>query len=206
MALDTGNYLRIRLKQLYAGEFCYANMEYYPLGAALTINDLPGALDDWVDQVLPNINAIQTDSVVNIEVSVQRRGINSNNSDISAALAGGGVLDDHTLPVYNTWSFEKVPDNDTVAPVNDYVFRNGRVCFSGVPETWQDDGIANPVELVNLATTANALHSFTLTGDGAPVMYMRMDNRKPGGTGLRRAVHVAYVTFNRLGTQLTRKR
>lgn len=205
MALSSGNYLRIQLKQLYAGEFCYTNLEYYPIGAALTINDLVSAFADFNTLVVPQINAIQVEDVQNLNLRIQRRGINDNNADYEQAITGSGFVAADGLPAYNTWSFAKVPANAEVEPIDDMDFRNGRIAVSGVPETWQDKGYVTPGFLDELAAAALAMQQFDLTEGTDVVMKLRMDNRKSGGSGDRRAVPVAYVAFNRLGTQLTRK-
>ena len=112
----------------------------------------------------------------------------------------GDIVGD-ALPVYNTFSLRRYPDNGEKDPVGASDFKIGRKAISGVAESTQNNGIINPAHEPIINVLGAALQQIVTAGSTYTMFMPRFDL-----TGnLIAAVPITLVEFGRMGTQNTRK-
>lgn len=187
------------------GQLCYTNLEFQ------TISETPSSFaptaQEWLDAWWAE-NEVLLLACLSEDFTVERLegrliyGDTLVSSYGTLILGDPGAVADQALPVFVTASFIKWADpfdQEGAAPTD---IKRGRLSLSGIPEAFQDNGVAIPAAVTTLQNLANNLLTLTI-GDQA---YEMRIFRLPDGPGpaLKNA-RVQTVQFSRIGTQNTRK-
>lgn len=205
MAIDGGNSIEVTILTLQNNKLCYCNLEYMPTGANASL-DVQDCIEHIYTQIADPLTDALSAAVTWLSLDGRLRGTPNSGRTYSKSVNSAGQIAGDVLPVYVTYSFDKYPDNDNkYSPTNAPSFRNGRACLSGVPEAFQNNGALIGTYQGVLDTLAAAL--WTIPEDifnGVPELRQVM-TRYTAGQFVARA-RVDAFTFNRIGTQLTRKK
>jgi hypothetical protein len=196
--------VNIRLRSIQNNEFCFVNLFYFCGDETVSLDN---AVDDviaaWWTQVSAALLPVIAQAHTFVDVFGKQAGVAFPYESTQVLSVTGTAAAGNAMPVWDTWSLDKLPDNENgigtvVAP-----FKRGRISFSGVPEAMVNNGLVESAWLDELATLCTALLSFSATvGGNSEQFFMRMMDAPTNPT---RQAHVTTVQFNRVGTQLTRK-
>lgn len=196
--------IRMQLLGYQGGQNCYTNFQYQIIDATeldLTAIDVRTA---WVASVLPEIVAFTAEDFQFVSLLTRINytgGLYDSEDEFPLTMTGGVVAD--ALPVYNTVSFTKVADPVDQLGTDPVLIKRGRLSFSGVPETYQNNRIPAAGIVSQYNEAAAIIRAFDVGDDTAE---MRIFRFAPGSsTGAIKNARVAALVFNEFGTQLTRK-
>lgn len=195
----------VQLKGMQQGQFCYVNLAYYQTATSEANPSLVELANMIEFNLVPLFTQVQVTSYEWLSLRIQGRGSGNTGKVYNRNLSDVGLVVDESLPVYNTWSFSKFPDNSARIPLTEPEFRPGRFNLSGVPESWVSDGFAETSRQTTLDTVAG---NTVLLTDASGRVWGQLMRRDPDSTGpapTTAFVPVVGASFNRLGTQLTRK-
>ncbi len=159
-------------------------------------------VDDWIASFETDILNRLIDNITWLETRFVKRNGGVDFTVIRSVNKPGNVVGD-SLPAWDTYSFRKNPDNARRDPIGAAPFRPGRYAFSGVPEATQNSGTVTPAEIILLDVLAADIISFVHDLDTWVMYYVRRD---PVTGSVTAGVPVLTSSFNRVGSQLTRKR
>lgn len=197
------NGVDVRFVSVQQNELCYLNLSYYPVSPPEAIS-LSGFIADFELQgVIEAILAITSVQMRYLTVQYTLRGTPNSGDTQTKTIDQVGDIAGDVLPVYNTLVLRKNPNNDDRVPLSSNPFKPGRVILSGVPEALQNNGVLNPSYAAAVATLCTVIES---TSGTVSVPCRLIMDREPGSPlGFARCT-VESVTFQRFGTQLTRKK
>lgn len=195
----------LQLKGMIQAEFCYVNLLYYQLNTTEANPSLVELANMVEFNLIPLFTQVQTTSFQWLSLRIQGRGSGNTGKVYTRGLSDFGLVVDEALPAYVTWSFSKFPDNAYVSPAGQPEFRAGRFNLSGVPETWVEDGFAESSRQGTLDTLAGNTVILTDASGRQWNQFMGRDSDGVGGSPATAIVPVVGASFNRIGTQLTRK-
>lgn len=144
MALSDSRTIEVTLKQLAYQVLCETTFTYR---VERTCNqaDLIDILGTWDDEVLPAINAIQHDSVVNVGLRIQQRGVNY--VEYQTGLSGIGsspAVTAQKLPSEYSYYFRlgvgQSYSVNTWEALNSRAIKRGALFICGADDTFWDDG------------------------------------------------------------------
>lgn len=192
----------ITVKGIMQNEFTYSSMEYYP-----SVGDGDESASDvnngWEDEIKDLWLALASEDWEMLEINCSHK-IDGIYTDASKAINEVGLVLGDALPVYNTFSFVKVPDNANRDPDDERTVGKGRIAFSGVAELDVADGKIKTAARVNADALAAAISTFQpLVGTSTFLMYIQ--SLATVADPVEVFAPVQYVLYNRMGTQLTRK-
>jgi hypothetical protein len=190
----------VRLRQTVNGQSCWANLIYAPLVAGVTASAYAFA-EAWADSFVTQIRACMSEQARVESVNVSRRGPGGFNQAQINIGAVGSVADE-SLPAWDTASFLKYPSNLAIEGATPTPFEMGRFCLSGVPESFQSAGYAEPFAVAIMDGLADVIDTVTI---GANDFQMHMARIVDFDSPPSAAAFVLNCAFNRIGTQLTRK-
>lgn len=201
----SGQAFDIRIKILCQGQLCYSNLNYYPGTniANFTNSNLDAALLAFSNAMTGQLQAVLSEDAVIVDYLLTLRGAGAAGRTRTRVVNLPGIVASQSLPVWDTYSFVKIPQSVDQIPVGSDPFRAGRVGISGIPESLVDNGVVIDSALPELDDVAAVLLQFNITAPVATTMNLRIID--PAGTVPQRQVPVEAVNFNRIGTQLTRK-
>ncbi len=202
MPIIDSNVAIITVKGIQGAELTQSTMEYYPETGAGEGSALEVA-QAWIDDTKSDWLDLCSSAWVMLEVRCDKK-IDGIYSDATIAVGEAGTIISQSLPVYNTMSFTKNPDNANREPPLERLVGKGRIAVSGLSEDLQDNGIMSPAGLVLANALAVSVRFFTDTSDTTLYMMFIQSLAKPSDP-IEVFAPVSSVVFNRLGTQLTRK-
>lgn len=202
MAIIDSNVGIITVVGVQGAELTYSTMEYYPT-TGLGEESAQEFVDGWRNHSAPNWKSAVSEQWTMLEVRCSKKvnGIYTEAKNI--VNLPGGVLGE-VLPVYNTFSLTKIPDNANKEPALGRDVNKGRIGISGVPEVSQDNGQITPAALIEVNLIGSTILQFT--SEGVPTEYtMYIKSLALPTDPTESFAPVLSLPFNRLGTQLTRK-
>lgn len=118
-----------------------------------------------------------------------------------------GSVDDDSLPPHVSYRLYKIPDNANIEGVLDGPFRAGMTRISGVPESFQENGLLNSLGVGALNALAAGMVEITAPSaiSGDVVFNLLMVRRVTGSTDFGLTKVFNYVASAVLGSQNTRK-
>lgn len=203
MPIIASNVAIIQVRGIQKGESTVSTMEYYPSTgdgdeSALEVCQawLDACKDDWL--------ALVSEKWDMIEVYCSHK-IDGVYFDATIPVFSAGLITGDVLPPYNTFSLRKYVDNTAKEPAGERDVGNGRVAISGVGESQQNNGnaTAGAVGLANVLGIS--LNGFALPAAGS-IFDMYVQSLPIAPETVEVFAPVTDVLFQRLGTQLTRKR
>lgn len=196
------NGVDVRYVSVQQNQLCYLNLSYYPVSPPESIS-LPSFIADFELQgITEAILAVTSVQMRYLSVQYTLRGTPNSGDTQTKTIDQIGLVAGDVMPVYNVLKLRKNPNNDDRVPSSAPPFKPGSIALSGVPEAIQNNGVLNPSYAAAVATLCTVIESVSGTV-GIPCRLI-MD-REPGSPlGFARAT-VESVTFQRFGTQLTRK-
>lgn len=211
--LENDSYVEIQVISAMQGQFCYMNLDYMSdvEDAVVKRSD---ALQRFLDGPLAYLQGIMVSTATILTVSARQRGVYQSGMTTSVTLNVPGLVEAEGLPVWDTFSFRKLPDTagEYVHPSAVWLtpFKYGRIAVSGIPETFQEDGVAEAsaaTALNNFAGSVLELEAPTIPDGTSGNLWLIMNRYKDGETiPFQKRCDVLEVIPNRIGTQLTRKR
>ena len=182
-------------------ELMYTRFYYYDDTGDGDYPGLPLA-QAWVTQNIDNLKNCLADNCTVREVRWVKRNQGIDTSGVISINEAGTVVGD-ALPSFNTWSFKRVPDNTQIDPPGAAPFKTGKFSFSGIPEDYQNDGVATATAITVLGVLVSTLPTLVHDGRTWREYYVRRETTSP--YAVVAGVPVAYPFYNRIGSQLTRK-
>lgn len=196
----------IQVVYLVSGQLCYNNFRYYCEDSSANFAGvLPAVLSDWVDGQLGLLRNLTTDEVSFLEARLTGRGSLIFGQGATQVLNLDGTVEDHTMPPHDTLSFRVYPDLANQLPEFSDPLKPGRIPVSGFPESFQDDGIVSIAGATAISAFAVGIIDFSTSATGVSEDFRLRVIPDVGGVNPRQAAALS-VAFNRIGTQLTRKR
>lgn len=83
----------------------------------------------------------------------------------------GDVTDSEAMPPWNVVNILKIPDNAEKFPAEAQDFEQGRMGWSGIPESQQDNGFLTDDALADWQTAAEAFEELTFNVGGTPTTW-----------------------------------
>ena len=204
MSVETGQYIFFTVKLLQAAELCYFNLWYFPPDASEVPVDPMQFIADWEAAAEATLRDILSNQVSIIEYVADLRGNNAFGASARKPVSWTGNVLGNVLPPWTAWSFYKIPDNPNRVPAGAKEFSQGRVSVPGVAESQQNNGVAEAAFIPTLELFAEAIQLIPGTAPN-PSMQMMMRRGPNDVTGFADKVPVLDVSYNRIGTQITRK-
>ncbi len=201
--IEGTNIAIISVLGIQGSELTQSTMEYYPsIGAGLgTPTDV---IDAWRANTEANWLALVSEQWTMLEVRCSKKVAGIYTDGVRVVNTPGGVVGD-VLPPLNTFSLVKIPDNAERDPPAGRLVGKGRVAISGVPESLQNNGFITSPGRVAADLLAESLEFFVdAVNTTTYTMYIQSLELPTDPT--EEFAPVFDIAFNRLGTQLSRKR
>lgn len=203
MAIIDSNVGIITVVGMQSAELTYSTMEYYPT-TGLGEESAQDFVDGWVGHVVPNWLALVSANWSMIEVRCSKK-VDGNYTEAKNIVGSPGLGDIQTLPVWNTFSLVKLPDNANREPIGERMVGKGRIAISGVGEDSQNNAVITAISLIAANLLGLTMRQFT--SGGVPTEYtMFIQSLATLADPIEVFAPVSALPFNRIGTQLTRKR
>lgn len=194
---------------IQGGKMCVTHLEYHredPIPTPALTDLWSPAYAKWTG----TLKAATSEKYTLMEIYVRyfgtTLGVNTVVEGILPLEEPGDIVGE-VMPPNVIMAVTKVVDNLTIWPVTATPFRNGKVGFSGVPESSQDNGILTPAALGLLEAVAEDIEGITIDVGGTDYEFVLGLERPGVGGGAPEKVLVTECNAKQiLGTQNTRKR
>jgi hypothetical protein len=146
-----GDMYELTLEQLDRGQHCDNVFQFYQALEFVTTTPTKAQVlaENWVDQILPGILALQPAEVLTTGVNVKNLFDDSDGYHLPLTEVGSFGSDRELLPTFNAYAFRLNGDNPAV--------KSGAKRFAGVFEDYQNDGVVAGSPIITPLTALETL-------------------------------------------------